>query len=422
MTRPPVSLWDETSMEPALTNPMDGDATCDLAIVGGGYSGLSTALHGAEKGLDCHVLEAESIGFGGSGRNVGLVNAGLWLPPQEVCDSLGQTAGTALVERMGRAPDDVFALIEKHAIRCEPTRSGTIHAAHSPRGLKELEARAEAWHRLGAPVDLLSAAETAELTGTSAFHGGLRDRRAGTIDPMGYTRGLARAALAAGARLATGARVAHLARENGRWKLVTPNGTLTARHVALCTNAYSDTLWPGLREAYVPIRFFQLATEPLGDRAAHILPEGQGLWTTAPVMAALRRDASGRLIIGAMGSVRGGTRGLSHRWGRHMLKRLYPELGEFRFESAWHGDIALTADHIFRIHRLDEGLFAPTCYNGRGITTGTIFGQALAEFLTGAPESALPVPFTEPTSALARSLKAAFYESAFTAHQLYQSI
>ncbi len=422
MTHSSVSLWDGSSAEPDHHAPLQGDVTCDLAIVGGGYTGLSAALHGAETGLDCHVLEAETIGFGGSGRNVGLVNAGLWLPPEKVCDRLGQEAGNALVERMGRAPELVFALIEKHAIRCAPTRTGTLHAAHAPRGLRELRARAEAWHRLGAPVDLLTAGETAELTGSKAFHGALRDHRAGTIDPMGYARGLARAALAAGACISTGTRVERLTRENGFWKLETRSGVVTARHAVICTNAYSGDLWPGLRRQYVPIRFFQLATEPLGAQAAHILPGQQGLWTTAPVMAALRRDADGRIILGAMGSLLGGDTGLSLRWGKRMLRRLYPELGDIRFETGWHGDIALTADHIFRVHRLDENLYAPSCYNGRGITTGTLFGQALVEHLTGASESVLPVPFTEPKPAAARALKSCFHEAAFSAHQVLLSV
>lgn len=193
-----ISLWDGSALEPAPELPFAGTGACDLAIVGGGYTGLSTALHGAERGLDCHVLEAGQLGQGGSGRNVGLVNAGLWLPPQEVEARLGPEAGAALTARMGRMPAAVFELIERHQIQCEVTRSGTIHAAHSAAGLDDLARRAAQWQALGAPVELLDAAVTAEKTGTRAFHGGLLDRRAGTINPMGYVRGLARAALGAG--------------------------------------------------------------------------------------------------------------------------------------------------------------------------------------------------------------------------------
>ncbi|MBE1282507.1 MAG: FAD-dependent oxidoreductase [Rhodobacteraceae bacterium] len=416
-----ISLWDKTAAEPRVDTGLNSDCSCDVAIVGGGYTGLSTALHAAQAGLDCQVLEARTLGFGGSGRNVGLVNAGLWMPPQEVRRRMGDARGSALVDLMGRMPQYVFDLIEQHQIQCEAKRNGTIHAAHSVGGLRGLASRAEEWKRLGAPVELLSAEETAEKTGTTRFHGGLLDRRAGTINPMGYTRGLARAALGAGARIATGVRVTGLVRDGAVWIVETDQATVRAKHVVLGTNAYTDDLWPGLRQSYTVIHFFQLASEPLGDRAAHILPEGQGLWDTAPVMFALRRDAFGRLVIGSMGAVHGGTTGLSQRWAQRQVKRLYPDLGEIRFEDAWHGQIAMTPDHLFRIHRLAEGLYTPVGYNGRGITTGTMFGKALADLMSGTDTDSLPIPVTDLQAVSGRSLKTGFYHTAFAAHQLIKS-
>lgn len=416
-----ISLWEMSAAEPTHECRLDGDVTCDVAIVGGGFTGLSTALHGAQLGLDCHVLEAKDIGFGGSGRNVGLVNAGLWLPPQDVRKKLGDAKGAELVDRMGRMPGYVFDLIEKHQIQCEVTRTGTIHAAHSPKGFQDLERRAEEWQRLGAPVDLLSADMVAKKTGSQQFHGGLLDRRAGTINPMGYARGLARAALAAGAKISTGVRVTKLVRQNDLWKVKTSSGTVTAKHVVLGTNAYSDDLWPGLRQTYTMIHFFQLSTEPLGNRAAQILSERQGLWDTAPVMFSLRRDAFGRLIIGSMGAIHGGKEGLSRRWAEKNLRRLFPELGKVEFDNAWHGQIAMTPDHLFHIHRLADNLYTPVGYNGRGITTGTMFGKSLAELMTGASEETLPVPVTSPEPVSNRALKTGLLHSAFAANQFIKS-
>ncbi len=420
--KPTLSLWDESAEEPEYTAAMDGDITTDLAIVGGGFTGLSTALHAAERGIDCHVLEAKRIGYGGSGRNVGLVNAGLWLPPQDVRAKLGEECGSGLIKILGEAPSYVFSLIERHQIRCEATRSGTIHAAHSPGGFRGLARRAEEWQRLGAPVDLLSREEAAVKIGSTAFHGGLLDHRAGTINPMGYARGLARAALGAGAKISTGVTVQRLSREDGKWVLETDRGTVTAKWVVLGTNAYSGDLWPGLKTIFTEIYFFQLATPPLGDRANGILSEGQGLWDTGPIMFSLRRDAFGRLIIGSMGKAIGGTMGLSRRWAARTLKRLFPDLGEVAFEEAWHGPIALTPDHLPRIFRLGEGLYTPMGYNGRGITPGTIFGKAMAELLSGGQEADLPIPITGMKSATARGLMSRFYQAVFTANQLAKSV
>lgn len=411
----PISLWDQSAEEPVYESPFEGDMTTELAIIGGGFTGLSTALHAAERGVDCHVLEARHIGYGGSGRNAGLVNAGLWLPPQDVRAKLGDTHGSRLVDILNESPETVFGLIEKHQIRCEATRQGTIHAAHSPKGFDDLARRAEEWQRLGAPVDLLSREAATDKIGSPAFHGGLLDHRAGTINPMGYVRGLARAARGAGATISTGVTAQKLRRDDDRWSVETDQGTVTAKTVVLGTNAYSDELWPGLKKAFTMIHYFQLATVPLGERTAGILRERQGLWDTAPIMFSLRRDAFGRLIVGSMGRVMGG--GLSHRWASRMLRRIFPHLGPVEIETAWHGQIAMTSDHLPRIHRLAEGLYTPIGYNGRGIGPGTMFGKAMAMLVAGDDESALPMPITNMKSAGAAPVMSRAYDLAFSTNQ-----
>jgi len=418
----PISLWDKSAIERDYSAVMDGAQSAEVVIVGGGFTGLSTALHAAEKGLDCLVLEANHIGYGGSGRNVGLVNAGLWLPPQDVRAKLGEARGSALIDLLGSAPAYVFSLIEKHKIQCEPTRTGTIHAAHSPAGFADLARRAEEWHRLGAPVDLLSREEAARKIGTLSFYGGLLDRRAGTINPMAYARGLARSASAAGARIFTGVRVISLKRAGDRWRIETTNGPVDAKHVVLGTEAYSDALWPGMNTALTIIHYFQFATEPLGAKAEGILNERQGLWDTGSIMFSLRRDAYDRLIIGSMGSVIGGLGGLSKRWAAKNLQRLFPDLGPVKFETAWHGRIGMTPDHLPRIHRLAEGLYTPIGYNGRGITPGTMFGRAMAELLSGGAEDDLPLPISPLRKAPNRTVVSKMYELAFAANQLIKSV
>ncbi|MGK7752623.1 NAD(P)/FAD-dependent oxidoreductase [Roseovarius sp. C03] len=381
---PSISLWDNSAEEPESGVPMPGDVVTDLAIVGGGYTGLATALYAAGKGVRAHVLEAKRIGYGGSGRNVGLVNAGVWYPPAKVRKLLGDTYGPRFIERFGNAPGQVFDLIETHQMRCEVTRTGTIHAAHAARGMHGLRERYDEWQRLGAPVELLSREAVAERTGTWAFHGGLLDHRAGTVNPMGYVRGLARAAQGAGAVVHTGVTATALRRDGEAWVVETDRGTVRARHVVLATNAYTDGLWPGLRDIFTTIEFFQLATPPLGAEMAHVLPGRQGVWDTGTIMTSLRRDAAGRMVLGSMGPVMGAAgRGLSRRWAAKRLERLFPELGKVTFEAAWHGQIAMTPDHLPRIIRLAPGVLTPIGYNGRGITTGTVFGQCMAELIAG---------------------------------------
>ena len=420
--RPQFSLWDTTAEEADYVSPMTSDVATELAIVGGGYTGLSTALHAAERGIDCHVLEARCIGHGGSGRNAGLVNAGVWLPPQDVRARLGESRGSKLIAELGDAPSYVFSLIERHQIRCEAAQAGTIHAAHSPRGYRDLARRAEEWHRLGAPVELWSREQASEQIGSMAFHGGLFDHRAGTINPMGYVRGLGRAAVAGGANISTGVSAQALRRENGKWIIETDQGTVTANAVVLGTNAYSDGLWPGLKDTFTIIHYFQLATAPLGERVKAILPGGQGLWDTGAIMFSLRRDAFGRLIIGSMGKVVGGNGGLSQRWAVRKLAKWFPELGDVEFEASWHGQLAMTPDHLPRIHRLAEGLYTPIGYNGRGIAPGTVFGKAMADLLVGGKEEDLPLPVTGLRTVPSARFMSRIYQMAFTANQVWKSM
>lgn len=419
----PISLWDATAQERDVHGGFVRDAHVDVAVVGAGFTGLSTALHCAQKGLSVRVLEAEHVGFGGSGRNVGLVNAALWLPPAKVRERLGQTYGPRFVERFGNGPRVVFDLIEQHQIQCEATQTGTVHAAHAEAGFRDLQDRHAEWQRLGEPVDLIGRAAVGDLVGSDAFYGGLLDHRAGTINPMGFCRGLARVAVAAGAEISTGVRVRKLNREGALWRVCTDQGDITARNVVLGTNAYSDTLWPGLSKAFTMIHYLQFATTPMGPEAAHILPGRQGLWDTGQIMFNYRRDARDRLLIGTMGRVIGTKdRGLTRRWAQRRIAQVFPDLGQVEFEEAWHGQIAMTPDHLPRVHQLEQGLWTAIGYNGRGITTGTLFGKSMADLLTGMDPADLPLPVSDLAAAPRATFNAKIYDLAFTANQLWQGL
>ncbi|MET3913015.1 glycine/D-amino acid oxidase-like deaminating enzyme [Bradyrhizobium sp. S3.3.6] len=197
------------------------------------YTGLSAALHLAEGGARVALLEASEIGFGGSGRNVGLVNAGMWLMPDALPDALRAPFGERLLEQLGRGPQKVFELIEKHDIECEVERAGTLHCAVGRRGLEEIEARAEQWQKRGAPVLVLNAEATHRKVGGGDYTGALLDSQAGTIQPLAYARGLARAALAMGARTFTQSE-AIVAQHNGlRWRVGTESGSVEADWVVV---------------------------------------------------------------------------------------------------------------------------------------------------------------------------------------------
>jgi glycine/D-amino acid oxidase-like deaminating enzyme len=417
MNHDPLShgLW-EASAPPAPEVPaLQGHATVDVAIVGAGYTGLSAALHLAEGGATVRVLEALDIGFGGSGRNVGLVNAGMWVMPSVLPAVLGPVYGERLLERLGNGPSVVFDLIERHGIACEAERAGTLHCAVGAGGLREITERARQWQARGAPVALLDAATAAQLTGARGFSGALLDRRAGTIQPLAYARGLARAARAAGAVLHARSPVAALRDEGTHWRLSTAQGaTLDARWVLVCTNAYSapDGLWPGLDSELVHLPYFNLATRPLTDaERAAVLPQRHGAWDTRQVLTSFRLDAANRMVFGSVGALRGAGLAIHRDWGRRALARLYPRLKGSDFEHAWYGRIGMTPDALPRLHRLARNTWSFSGYNGRGISPGTVFGRELARLVLGQQtesDMALPVSPWQPVPL--RRVREAGYE------------
>ncbi|MGF3023790.1 NAD(P)/FAD-dependent oxidoreductase [Methylobacterium aquaticum] len=415
MTDDPRShgLWARSAPPAPPTPPLDGRIAVDVAIVGGGFTGLSAALHLAEGGTRVAVLEGVGIGFGGSGRNVGLVNAGMWVMPDDLPRALGDLYGARLLDLLGAAPSVVFDLVARHGIACEPERQGTLHCAVGRTGLAELQERARQWQARGAPVRLLDAEETARQVGTRAYAGALLDARAGTIQPLAYARGLAAAAIEAGARIHTASPVVAVADQGTSWRLGTPHGSVEAAHVIVATNAYTSAVWPEIRAELVHLPYFNMATAPLSDALRRsILPERQGAWDTREVLSSFRFDQAGRLVFGSVGALRGTGLAIHRGWGRRALAKLFPQLAGFAFETEWYGQIGMTANHLPRLHRLGRNVVSVSGYNGRGIAPGTVFGRCLAQLVQGTiREDDLPLPVTEPVAAPRRRLKEAFYEA-----------
>lgn len=413
-TRAPQSLWRHSAPAAPETERLTGEVAADVAIIGAGFTGLSSALHLAQAGARAVVLEAREIGFGGSGRNMGLVNAGMWVMPDEVVAGLGAEHGERLLDVLGRAPSLVFEIVEKHKIPCEAVRHGTLHLAVGKAGIKELEQRCAQWSRRGAPVSLVDGAATASAVGTVRYPMALRDGRAGTIQPLAYARGLARAALAAGARIFAGTEVAAAERRNGKWRLAAASGAVTADWVIVGTNAYSGRLWPGLQAEFVPLAYYLCATKPLSDNIRQtILPHREGAWDTGMNVASFRKDDAGRLVFGSVGRLTSAAAGVHRSYARRQLARLFPMLGSTEFEFEWDGTIAMTRDHLPHYHELAPQVLSFNGYNGRGIGTGTMFGRILATRIAGSAKD-LPLPVTPPDQVPFRGLRAAAYEHGAT--------
>ena len=267
--------WDGTDLprtpyrvrggEPLDLTPLGQDVDADIAIVGGGIAGCSAALHAAEAGARVVLVEGQAIGWGASSRNAGHLPAATKHEPEEVVAIYGKAFGERIIDASENGPRMVADIARRHGIDCELAFPGIINAAHTPEALKGLQHRADYWQKRGRPLEALDRDQLAAMLGSRFYLGGVIDRRGGSINPLAYVRGLARAALEVGAQLHERTSATRLSREGQRWVVETPKGRIRAATVFLCTNAYTGDLWPGLRQTVIPVRTTQFTTKPLSD-------------------------------------------------------------------------------------------------------------------------------------------------------------
>lgn len=418
MIAPTTNLWQASPQEQFEGAHLDGSVECDVVVIGGGYTGLSAALHIAESGGQVCLLEAHTVGRGGSGRNVGLVNAGLWMPPDKVEALLGQKVGARLNADLAKGPQLVFDLIETHQILCDPLRNATLHCAETRAGVLDLQNRYQQQITRGAPVILLDREEVAKKTGSDRFLAALRDPRAGTIQPLSYARGLARAARAAGAVIYENTPAETVSHDGANWSIRTTNGRIVAQKLVQATNAYGHA--GGAQRGFTPVHYFQFATAPLSqEQRAAILPDGEGCWDCATVMTSFRLAQDGRLLIGAVGNLDGFGRRAHGAWARRKMGSLFPGLADMAFEHGWCGRIAFTSDKLPKVVDIGPNAVSIFGYSGRGISPGTVFGKAAAEWAKSGDDQAFPIPISQGASDSLRGFKALYFEAgAVLAHWL----
>lgn len=374
------SLWSATAPAAVPTPALGESVKVDVAIVGAGYTGLSTALHLAERGVSVCVLEANEPGWGASGRNGGQVNPTLKYDPEQLVQMYGPERAEPLISTVSNSADLVFKLIEKHRIDCAPVRRGWMQVSYTEKGVAGLHARAEQWARRGVPVQSLDATAVASRMGSEAFAGGWLDGRAGAIQPLAYARGLVAAALAAGVRIYGQSPVSGLQRQASGWQLITASGAqVSADQVVLATNGYSGNLWPGMAQSILAANSFIVATKPLTGLAAESILAGQETVSTAQrLLLYFRKDSHGRLLMGGRGLFNDPTEPADFAHLERSLALLFPQLGPLEFEYRWAGRIAITRDFMPHVHEPAPGLTLALGCNGRGIALCTSLGQQLA--------------------------------------------
>lgn len=418
-------LWNMTTPTIDAYSQMSSDTQAAVCVIGGGYTGLSAAIHLAEKGIKVVLLESQSIGSGGSGKSVGLVNAGTWARPDDLSISLGAADGERLTAALGQAPGLVFDLIKRYDIDAQATQAGNIHMAHNAKGEIDVDIRYEQISRRGANVEVLTGSKCHEYCGTTSINKALLDHRAGTINPLAYVRGLAKVAANLGVTIYEHSAVESLEKVGGHWYARTAKACVKSERVIIATNAYTEGEWTDIAKTFYLVYYYQIASEPLSGAAAErILPYKTGAWDTRLALSSFRRDNDGRLLLGTVGGMQMKPKSFYQSWANSVQKSYYPDLPAFDWQYEWCGSFGFTQDHIFRVMEPDEGLLTATAYNGRGITTGTLMGKCFADYIVTGKRNSIPLPFKtlEEAKVTFGGIKSGFTELGLTLYHAGQCL
>lgn len=380
----PSPYYAATAGPAPAFGPLTGSVRADVAVVGGGYAGLSAALELAERGFRVVLLEAQSVGWGASGRNGGQVLNGLNKGPAAVEGLVGRPLSRLLWDMTVEATELVRQRIARHAIACD-WRSGFVLAATKPsqqRGLADEVELLQAHYGYDR-AQLLDPVLLAGHVASRRFVGGLLDHGCGHLHPLKYAHGLARAAAAAGVVLHDHSPVSAVL-AGPRTTLRTPAGEVLADHVVLAANAYVGGLRPALARTIMPVATFIIATESLGEnRAAQLLPSNACISDANFVLNYFRRSADHRLLFGG-GAAYSGRRppGLEAVM-RARLVRAFPELAGTRIDYLWGGLVDITMNRLPDFGRIEGNLYYAQGFSGHGIALATLAGRLLAEAISG---------------------------------------
>ena len=379
----PRSWYVETAGEIPAYPRLEGDHTAEVCVIGGGYAGLSAALHLAEAGREVVLLEANRVGWGASGRNGGQLGVGPRADIRKYERLLGREDARRIWEIAVAGNRLVRDLVARHAIDCELV-DGYLEACWKARHFRPVAdyARHLAEHYGHEGIRVVSREEMAEMLGTRRYWGGYLDMWGAHLHPLRYALGLARAAAAAGARLCERSRVRRLDPETG--EVATGEALVRARHVVVACNGYLDGLLPEVARRVLPINNFVAVTEPLGEaRARALIRDDVCVSDTKFVLNYYHLTRDHRMLWGGGESYgRRFPRDIAGLVRSKMLE-VFPQLADVALTHAWGGTLAITATRFPSFRQVGDKVWSISGWSGSGIHMATIGGQIVAEAIMG---------------------------------------
>ncbi|MBE9537498.1 MAG: FAD-binding oxidoreductase [Proteobacteria bacterium] len=387
-SQPHVDSWYAASADLNLAfPPLQGETTADVCIIGGGYTGLSAAIHLRERGYSVVLLEANKVGWGASGRNGGHVGMGQRADQDKLEAMLGMEHAQALWKIAVEAVDTVTDLIERFDISCE-LKQGNLHVATRAGENTELQAHAEHLNKVYNyhKIRYAMPAEVAELTSGQGFHGATVDTGCKHLHPLKYAQGLALAASSLGASIHEQSRVLSYT-EGSAVRVKTAGGEVKAKYLVLACNGYLEKLEPRAAGRIMPINNFMLATEPLSEHLARqLIRDDTSMSDTLFVINYWKLSADNRLLFGGGENYTKRFPADIKNFVRKYMLHIYPELRDTRIDYGWGGTLAVTMNRMPDFGRLSSQVFYAHGYSGHGVPIATMAGKLLAEAISGTAE------------------------------------
>lgn len=368
---------------------LQGEFDADVCIIGAGYTGLSSALHLAEKGLNVALLEAEKVGWGASGRNGGHVGTGQRVGQESLEQKYGSKTAKQLWNSGLQAANLVRDLVNKHQIQCD-LKQGILHVATKSTDVEHMRQSTENLHNNYGydQMHFVEKDEVDQMLGSNKFYGGQLDKGSMHLHPLNYALGLAEAAKNAGVKIFENCRASDYTNEKDKKVIVqTEYGQVTAKTMVLACNGYLEKLEPKIAGKMMPINNFVLATEPLSEDLAHsLIRDDVAVQDSLFVINYWKLSADNRLIFGGGENYTKKFPKDIRSFVRKYMLRIYPQLESTKIDYAWGGTLAITMNRMPHFGQLSDNIYYAHGYSGHGVPTATFAGKLIADAITGNPD------------------------------------
>lgn len=381
-----ISYYQATATPHSNHPALAGDVNADVCIIGAGFTGLSAALELAQAGYRVVVLEAETVGYGASGRNGGQICTGFSSGQGKIEAQLGKDDARRCFDLAEESKRLIVDRIAAHKIDCDLVW-GYIHAIPKPGQFDGLKEWKDEYDALGyTDTRILTKAELEERLGTRIYYGALREGGAGHFHPLNYCLGLARAAVAAGAVIHEKSRVLDVETGSSPWAR-TAGGKVSAKYMIIAGNAYLGRTVPKLYGRVMPVSSYILATEPLGEnRARALIRDNEAVANTNFIVDYYRLTRDTRMLFGGRASYSTLEPPNLGTYMRPRMTAVFRQLRDVKVDYAWGGYIAITSNRMPDCGRLSPTTYYAHGYSGQGVALAGLYGKLMAEAIRGTAE------------------------------------